>query len=87
MENDMNIIAICKDCGNGTLNGNLNPQFHVYEGKYNDVILCNRCDSSHVDVVSVERVGDADGNDSEADLADTREREDYFTNRYGIEGE
>ena len=49
----MNIIAICKDCGNGTLNGNLNPQFHVYEGAYNDVIVCNRCDSSHVDVVSV----------------------------------
>jgi hypothetical protein len=52
-----NIIAICKDCGNGTLNGKTNPQFHMYEGRYNDVVVCNRCDSSHVDVVST---GDAD---------------------------
>jgi hypothetical protein len=49
MEAVMNIIAICKDCGNGTLNGILNPQFILYD----DVILCMNCSSSHVDVVSV----------------------------------
>jgi hypothetical protein len=49
-----NITGVCKDCGNGTLNGVTSPQFHIYEGKYNDVVLCNGCDSSHVEVVVVE---------------------------------
>jgi hypothetical protein len=46
----MNIIAICKDCGNGTLNGKTNPQFYIIE----DTIFCNRCGGFHLDVVSVE---------------------------------
>jgi hypothetical protein len=54
MENIMDIIGICKDCGNGTLNGTTNPQFHVHEGKYNDVILCNNCDSGHVEVTVID---------------------------------
>lgn len=46
----MNITAICKDCGNGTLNGRLNPQFELENG----TVFCLRCYSCHVDVVSVE---------------------------------
>lgn len=37
----------CKDCGNGTLNNNLNPQFTVDEY----TVYCLRCGSSHVDVL------------------------------------
>ncbi len=46
----MNITAICKDCGNGTLNGRLNPQFELEDG----TVFCLCCYSCHVDVVSIE---------------------------------
>ena len=46
----MNIIAVCKDCGNGTLNGESNPQFTLDD----DVVRCMNCSSSHVYVVSEE---------------------------------
>jgi hypothetical protein len=43
--------AICKDCGNGTLNNELNEQFVQ---KYNErikewFVACRRCGSSHID--------------------------------------
>jgi len=49
----MNIIAVCKDCGSGTLNGKLNPQFEIEEVLEGTFVLCLKCGSSHVDVVSV----------------------------------
>jgi len=59
----MNIIAICKDCGNGTLNGETNPQFELAEIHGYETVVCLRCNRSHVDVVSIEEL---DG--SEEDL-------------------
>ena len=38
--------AICKDCGSGTLNNELNPQFDWNE---NDNVVCAQCGSSHID--------------------------------------
>lgn len=37
--------AICKDCGNGTLNNSINEQFTL-DG---DVARCMNCSSSHID--------------------------------------
>jgi hypothetical protein len=51
----MNIIAICKDCGNGTLNGRLNPQFGGTELEGGEIMVdCLNCGSTHVDAVSVD---------------------------------
>jgi hypothetical protein len=82
-----NIIAICKDCDNGTLNGKTNPQFHIHNGAHNDVVLCNRCDSGHVDVVSVTD-GEEDAEQVDADDVPVEDNEgDRFPNRYNIEGD
>jgi ribosomal protein L32 len=44
--------GICKDCGNGTLNNNTNPAFDVASNDDGDEILvCNRCGSTHLDVL------------------------------------
>jgi len=56
----MNIIAICKDCGNGTLNGETNPQFIMDD----EVVRCMNCSSSHVDVVSITEEEDCDCTDT-----------------------
>lgn len=55
VRNTMNIIAICKDCGNGTLNGETNPQFGLdgFDNPY-----CFNCNSRHVDVVSISEDGE-----------------------------
>ena len=48
------VQGVCKDCGNGTLNNELNPAFDVYEyldGEGGMQLTCNRCGSSHVDVL------------------------------------
>lgn len=37
--------AICKDCGNGTLNNAVNAQFELGD----DSAYCLRCGSSHID--------------------------------------
>jgi ribosomal protein L37E len=41
--------AVCKDCGNGTLNNELNPQFEVGEVHGYETVVCLRCGRSHVD--------------------------------------
>jgi hypothetical protein len=38
----------CKDCGNGTLNNDLNPAFTT-DGT--DELHCMQCGSSHVDIL------------------------------------
>ena len=39
-----NIQGICKDCGNGTLNNELNPAFEIQEGDYDYLVVhCLRC--------------------------------------------
>ena len=45
--------GVCKDCGNGTLNNELNPAFDVEDDGEGDglQITCNRCHSRHVDVM------------------------------------
>jgi hypothetical protein len=47
--------GVCKDCGNGTLNNELNPAFELNgdEGfAGGDTLVCNRCGSDHIDVLS-----------------------------------
>jgi hypothetical protein len=39
--------AVCKDCGNGTLNNVLNPQFE-FDSDFEQV-ACLHCGSNHVD--------------------------------------
>jgi hypothetical protein len=39
--------AICKDCGNGTLNNAINEQFILVSD--DDVAVCKRCGSPHID--------------------------------------
>ena len=48
----MVLQGVCKDCYNGTLNNDLNPAFDVEDedGIYLHV-TCNKCGSSHVDVL------------------------------------
>ena len=42
--------AICKDCGNGTLNNEVNTKFElVSDDNDNEFVVCNRCGSSHID--------------------------------------
>ena len=47
------VQGICKECGNGTLNNDLNPAFDV---EFNDdgdflTVECNKCGSEHVDIL------------------------------------
>jgi hypothetical protein len=53
MEDILTVQGVCKDCGNGTLNNDLNEQFVTVEVRYSDyeVLICKSCGSSHVDVV------------------------------------
>jgi hypothetical protein len=46
----MNGQAICKDCGNGTLNNKINEQFVLACDDYdNEFAVCVRCGSNHID--------------------------------------
>lgn len=51
---ELNFAAICRECGNGTLNNRVIPNFLVvtgydqYEGM--EYIVCKVCDSTHVNV-------------------------------------
>ena len=57
----MNVIAICKDCGNGTLNGKTNPQFDIdipEDDCHSGAVYCLNCNSAHVDVVSISEEGE-----------------------------
>ena len=56
MENNEAVLVslqgVCKDCGNGTLNNESNPAFDfVYDERTdNDVLVCNSCGSTHLDL-------------------------------------
>jgi hypothetical protein len=47
--------GVCKDCGNGTLNNELNPAFEeVNDLRYSEsdsYFRCMRCHSTHLDVL------------------------------------
>jgi hypothetical protein len=46
--------GVCKDCGNGTLNNDLNPAFELVafdEADGEAGWLCNRCGSDHLDLL------------------------------------
>ena len=46
--------GVCKDCGNGTLNNDLNPafEFNGDEGFADgDTLACNCCGSTHLDIL------------------------------------
>jgi hypothetical protein len=48
------IQGVCKDCGNGTLNNNLNPAFNLDTDDDCDgfpVPSCNACGSTHLDLL------------------------------------
>jgi hypothetical protein len=47
MEAVMKGQAICKDCGNGTLNNEINAQFGLLDEE--DAVVCFRCGSTHID--------------------------------------
>ena len=53
MEKDtVSLQGICKDCGNGTLNNELNPAFEIQDGEYDYAVAhCLRCGSYHVEVL------------------------------------
>lgn len=45
--------GVCKDCGNGTLNNDLNPAFETRVDDDNgyDYTCCIRCGSTHLDIL------------------------------------
>lgn len=46
------IQGVCKDCGNGTLNNELNPAFDVDNEEGDGIIIvCNQCGSTHLDIL------------------------------------
>lgn len=51
----MVLQGVCKDCYNSTLNNDLNPAFDVEDEMLCDGVYlrvtCNKCGSSHVDVL------------------------------------
>lgn len=48
--------AVCKDCGNGTLNNVVNEQFVLWDFKYDgEVAVCKQCGGSHIDGELYER--------------------------------
>lgn len=53
--NDNELLqGVCKDCGSGTLNNELNPAFEVAPDPYDEegyCLQCIRCGSFHVDAV------------------------------------
>lgn len=53
--NPDNFAAICKECGNGTLNNAATDSFKILEGvdEFEDqsFVICRVCGSHHVDVV------------------------------------
>lgn len=53
MERIPNVQGVCKDCGNGTLNNELNPAFFVEFAPFCDEleVTCKDCGSHHVDVL------------------------------------
>ena len=51
---DSALQGVCKDCGNGTLNNDLDPafEFNGDEGfAGGDTLACNRCGSTHLDIL------------------------------------
>lgn len=45
--------GICKDCGNGTLNNELNPAFEWtpdMDDLGDDFLVCTRCHSTHLEI-------------------------------------
>ena len=41
--------AICKDCGNGTMDNLLNSQFELFSNEHGDEAACVKCGSNHID--------------------------------------
>ena len=52
-DDTLDCAGVCKDCGNGTLNNNLNPAFEEYGDDCggDPVLVCNRCGSTHLDIL------------------------------------
>jgi uncharacterized Zn finger protein len=48
------IQGVCKDCGNGTLDNELNPAFDLTEEDDFEMLHCNRCGSIHLDILTPE---------------------------------
>jgi hypothetical protein len=42
------IQGICRDCGNGTLNNELNPAF---DQDFDELWFCTDCGSTHLDIL------------------------------------
>lgn len=55
--NPDSFAAICKECGNGTLNNAATNSFKILEGydQFEDqsFVVCRTCSSTHVDVVEL----------------------------------
>lgn len=51
MESEL-IQGVCKDCGNGTLNNELNPAFDIRSNDDDqEFLVCKRCGSTHLDIL------------------------------------
>ncbi len=55
----MKVQGVCKDCGNGTLNNELNPAFGEDYNEEGYVLYCLVCRSTHLDLL-VEGEGDTE---------------------------
>jgi hypothetical protein len=46
----LNGYAVCKNCGNGTMNNRINEQFVLTtDHNDNEVVMCSVCGTSHID--------------------------------------
>jgi hypothetical protein len=45
--------GVCRDCGSGTLNNNLNPAFEwlCSDGLDDEELRCTNCGSTHLDIL------------------------------------
>jgi len=49
-----NLQGVCKDCGNGTLDNDLNPAFELLSSdgvEDSEELRCMRCGSTHLDLL------------------------------------
>ena len=48
---ERSFAGICKDCNNGTMNNDNNPAFSLESDNSGEFYICNRCGSTHLDLV------------------------------------
>jgi ribosomal protein L32 len=66
----LNGSAICKDCGNGTMNNRINTRFGLADGLENEseVAVCLSCGSTHIDGMLYEELDEEVEEDEISDV-------------------